>query len=67
MSLCSIGLHDWQYETRTVTFRKNEYVTDVREEVFRRVCSKCGRVERNVGEYHRWVRILDTEMVRTDK
>jgi hypothetical protein len=59
MSLCSFGLHDWAYSTRTFTYRKNGFVTDEREEVFKRTCARCNRVERNVGPYSKWVRVAE--------
>jgi hypothetical protein len=61
MNRCSFGFHDWAYSTRMFKYTKNGFVTDEREEVCKRTCMKCARVERNVGPLGRWVRVADSE------
>ena len=59
MSWCLIGFHDWQYYTRTVIYKKDDVVVAEKEEVFKRICSKCGRIEKDVGKYGQWVRVIE--------
>lgn len=63
MNRRSFGLHDWAYTTRTFRYTKNGFVTDEREEVFKRTCVRCGQIERNVGSYGRWVRVVEDAAV----
>lgn len=57
MILCRLGLHSWAYYTQRVVYKRDETVTQEKDEVYKRKCVKCGRVERPVGKFENWLRV----------